>query len=394
METYSKSKVNIMLAALLVCVFIQGFGSYKFIPMQQDIQTFFGINEGAYGILTSAQNWLLIICSVPFGYLARKVPCKWGFVMGFGAAMLGSIVQVLTTNYALFVIGRTMEGAGLGFLQLSATILMLFLVALTQRGMWCSVYIVTVIITQAIISKTAPVLMAKTGLDFRSVFYLILGMYILAVIIAVLVIPKSLRVNGISDATKPTREQTRRVFKNAANWKISIANIAWNTVSVGFIAYVIRYFVIKGLTMNQATTAYSVMTIIGAVSMLLTGIMADKLGTKRKIVIAGYFIAVIATAMLAFIPANLIYIYVVIYSSIPRSIGPLTNASAADIAELPLDIPIVNSIKQTIVQLGSVINIIIVGYLVQFLGYPATLMIMAGELVVGGILWISAKKIP
>ena len=72
--------------------------------------------------------------------------------------------------------------------------------------------------------------------------------------------------------------------------------------------------------------------------------------SKGKIVIAGYFIAVIATAMLAIIPANLVYVYVIVYSSIPRSIGPLTNASAADIAELPLDIPIVNFVREELAR--------------------------------------------
>ena len=58
--TYSQARVRWMVFAVVLCMVIQGFGTFKLIPMQESIQTFFSINEGAYGIMGSAQNWMMI----------------------------------------------------------------------------------------------------------------------------------------------------------------------------------------------------------------------------------------------------------------------------------------------------------------------------------------------
>ena len=391
---YSKKKVGLMLAALVIATVIQGFGSFKFIPMQEAVQTYFHINEGAYGIMASAQNWMLIACSVPFGYLTRKIPCKWGFVLGYGVAISGMLIQIFTTNYVLFVIGRVIEGGGFGFVTLTVGSLMLTLVAENKRGFWSSVNVVASVLPQVIITKGGSSLMLSTGLDFKGVFAIICGMYVLAIIIIIIIVPQSLRVHGVADSTKPTKEQTRRVYKNKTNWLVSLAFITYNAVAIGFTSYVIKFLVTKGMEMHQAANTYSYATLLGLVSMLVSGMLADKLGTKRKIVIVGYVGAAVAMILLAGLPANLIFIYIILYGTVPRSIAPLTNATAADIAELPMDIPIVNSVKTTILQVGSVLNTILMGFLIQFLGYQTTIFILAGECLVGAILWIFAKKIP
>ncbi|MBQ9815144.1 MAG: hypothetical protein IJM53_05560 [Lachnospiraceae bacterium] len=60
-----------MLFAVVFVTLIHGFGQFKLIPMQDAIQTFFGISEGAYGIMGSVQNWLMTALSIPLGLLAR-----------------------------------------------------------------------------------------------------------------------------------------------------------------------------------------------------------------------------------------------------------------------------------------------------------------------------------
>lgn len=77
-----------------------------------------------------------------------------------------------------------------------------------------------------------------------------------------------------------------------------------------------------------------------------------------------------------------------------QSIAGMAGSSAADIAELPADIPIVNSIKTTISNVGTIIFGILIGYEIQYFGYNATIILLACGMVIGGILWILAKKIP
>lgn len=392
--TYSKARVNLMLAALVFSMVVQGFGMFKLIPMQDAITSYFSINEGAYGILTSAQNWLLIICSVPMGFLARKLPCKFSLLYGFLASIAGMAIQFFATNYVLFVIGRMLEGGGFGFCTLTMGSLILTLVPENRRGFWSSINIVAAVLPQVIITKGGATLMSETGLTFKHIFGIIGLMYVLAAIIWVIIVPKTVHVHGIADSTKPTKEQTMRVYKNVSGWLVAVAFIFFNAVSVAFTSYVIKVLNLKGFEMGQAANIYSYTTLIGIVAMIFFGWLADKLGTKRKIVIVGYVACALSMILLAVLPAHLIFIYVVLYGTLPRSIAGLTGACSADLAEVPSDIPIVNSLRSTVTQIGSVVMTLLMGFLIQYLGYNITMFILAAESFAGAVCWFFAKRIP
>ncbi len=391
--TYSKARVNWMIFAVVFCMVIQGFGLFKLIPMQDAIQSYFHINEGAYGIMNSAQNWMMILLSVPLGYVARRVPCKWGFSIGYSISIIGMLIQIFSQNYVLFVAGRMLEGGGFGFVSLTSGALILTLVPEKRRGFWASMNVVATVLPQVIITKVGATLMVNSGLRFQEVFAIICAMYLLAIIVWLIIVPRTVRVHGVADSTKPTREQTMRVYKNASNWMVAISFIFFNAIAIGFTSYVIKFLGMKGMEMNQAANIFSYTTLIGIVAMLFFGWLSDKLGTKRKIVIVSYLSLTVSLILLAVLPANLIFIYVILYGTLPRSIAGLTTATAADIAEVPMDIPIVNSVRNTVTQIGSMLMTILMGFLIQYLGYTATIYILAAESFIGAILWFFAKRI-
>ena len=75
-------------------------------------------------------------------------------------------------------------------------------------------------------------------------------------------------------------------------------------------------------------------------------------------------------------------------------VRPMTSASAADIAEIPADVPIVTSIKNTITQAGSIVGGILMGYLIQYCGYDFTIYCLAGGMIIGAVCWYFAKRVP
>ena len=98
--------------------------------------------------------------------------------------------------------------------------------------------------------------------------------------------------------------------------------------------------------------------------------------------------------LLALLPANLIWIYVVVWGTLPRCGAGMTSASAADIAEIPADVPIVTSIKNTITQVGSIVGGILMGYLIQYCGYDFTIYCLAGGMIIGAVCWYFGKRVP
>ena len=83
-----------------------------------------------------------------------------------------------------------------------------------------------------------------------------------------------------------------------------------------------------------------------------------------------------------------------VWGTLPRSVAVMVQSSSADIAEVPTDIPIVNSVKGTIMQVGSIITGILLGYMIQYLGYNVSIFVLAGGMVIAAILWMFAKRIP
>ena len=390
---YSKTRIRLILAALVLYMIVYGFGIFKLIPMQDAIMNFFHVNEGAYGYLSTAQNWVVMVCAVPMGFLVRRFPCRWTFPLGFLVAAIGVSVQITTHTYVLFVIGRMIEGGGTGFIMLAGYSLILNLVPPNRRGLWSSVLVVCAVLPQIAITKGGTALMTATGMTFQTVFGILGAMYIVALILWVLIVPSTLKVHGVASSQKATREQTLRVYKNSSVWLTSVALITFTLVSNVFSVYVVRFLMLKGMERASAASTYSVMTILGTISMLVIGFLSDKLGTKRKIAIVGFLACALAMFLLAKLPVNLIFIYVILFGTFPRGTVGLTNAAASELAEVPSDVPIVTSLKNMILQIGNVLGGIAIGYLIQFKGYEFTSYMLAIGCLIGAVCWFFAKKV-
>ncbi len=393
-QQYSKTRVSLMLVALFTCLLIAGFGSFKFLPMQGAIMEYFGIGEGAYGVLNTAAGWVSVFCAIPMGFLVRKLPCNWSIIIGFAVAICGIVVQVTTDHFVLFVIGRVIEGAGTSLTALVTSSLILNLVSPNRASFWSSMAIMAGTIPQVIMAKGGTALMQNSGLSFQTIFIIIIAAYVVAVVVWVALVPFSLHAHGVGSAAKPTREQTVRVMKNKSAILVAIANICFTMTSITWTAYIIRYLVTKGLEPNYAASIYSYTTILGLISMIVFGVISVKLKTKRKIAIMSFVAGALAFALLALLPANLIIIYVILWGTLPRSIAGMTSASAADIAEVPSDVPVVTSVKNTISQIGAIVGGILMGILIQYRGYEFTIFCLVAVMLVGGVCWVFAKKIP
>ncbi|MCQ2513431.1 MAG: hypothetical protein MJ092_08635, partial [Lachnospiraceae bacterium] len=86
-------------------------------------------------------------------------------------------------------------------------------------------------------------------------------------------------------------------------------------------------------------------------------------------------------------------IYIILYCTLPRGTTGLNSASAVDIAEVPTDMPIVNSFKNTVTQIGSVVFGLTFGFVIQNFGYDVGVYVLAVCMAIGAICWIFAKRV-
>lgn len=391
---YSNARVAVMICAVVFIAIIVGFGNFKFMPMQDAIMDYFKIAEGAYGYLNTASGWITLIFAIPMGFLVRKLPCNVSVTLGFGIAIGGIAIQCVAQNFVLFVIGRMIEGAGSGIVALITGSLSLNLVPKHRVSLFSSVMIFAGILPQVVMTKGGTALMQNSGLKFQQIFIIIAAVYAATIVLWWCLVPLSLKIHGVGSAARPTREQTARVMKNKSGILVAIANVFLTFTTITWVSYVYKYLTMKGFTPQKAADIYSTVTIIGLISMLVFGVVSDKLHTKRKLAIVAFVSGAVAFVLLAILPANLIWIYVIVWGTLPRSGAGMTSASAADIAEIPADVPIVTSIKSTITQAGSIVGGILMGYLIQYCGYDFTIYCLAGGMIIGAVCWYFAKRVP
>ena len=391
---YSKLRIGLMLGAVIMLLLVKGFGNYKFVPMQTLIMEFYNVGESAYGYLNTASGWVTTICVIPFAFIVRKIRCNWSIIIGIGVAAAGIYLQAIAGSFVMLVIGRVIEGTGTGFANLVTAALILNLVDRKHVAFWSSMMTMVGVLPQIIMAKGGTMLIYNSGMHFQTLFKIIVAVYLGALALWLILVPFSLRITGTGNSQKPTREQTIRVIKNKSNWFVALANWFFTLAAITFTSYIIRYLTTKGIPQDQAANIYSYVTILGLFSMMAFGVISDKLHTKRKIAIMSYFAGAGALVLLALLPANLIWIYIIYWGTLPRSIAPMGQASATDIAELPADIPVVNSVKNVINHVGTIILGIGLGYAIQYLGYDFTIILMAVGMCIGGVFWILAKNIP
>lgn len=391
---FSNARIMTMIGAVIFISIIIGFGNFKFMPMQDAIMGYFRIAEDAYGYLNTASGWITVICAIPMGFIVRKLPCNISVILGFGIAVCGIFVQTVAEGFVLFVIGRMIEGAGSGMIALITGSLILNLVPKHRISIFSSIMIFAGILPQVVMTKGGTALMQNSGLTFQQIFRIIGIVYLGTMVLWLCLVPFSLKIHGVGNAAKPTREQTIRVMKNRSGILVAVANVFLTFTTITWTAYIIKYLTLKGLSPTKAADVYSTVTIVGLVSMLVFGVVSDKLRTKRKLAIVAFISGAAAFVLLATLPANLIWIYVCVWGTLPRSGAGMTSASAADIAEIPADVPIVTSIKNTITQIGSIVGGILMGYLIRYCGYDFTIYCLAGGMIVGAVCWYFAKRVP
>ena len=390
----SNTRVKLIIAAITFCMFVLGFSMFKLLPMQAAIQGFFNIDVSSYGYLNTAQNWFVIIFTVPMGFLVRKMPCKWSMLLSFILLLGGSFMQILTSNYIVFVIGRMLEGGGYGFMALIGHSLVTNLVKPKKIGFWVSFMVTVGMLGQVIHTNTATWMMVLKGASFQFVFLTIIILQVICLVFWLVFVPSKVRISGIASNAKPTKEQTLRIYKNSSSWLVAMALVFFNIAVVSFSAFVIQYLIIKGMQPVTAAATYGYTSILGIAAMLIFGWLSDKLKTKRKLAVLSFFSGILALLLLLYLPLNAIIIYVIVFGTLPRSVAGMSSASAPDIAEVPSDVPIVNSFRNTVGQLGGVIGGVGLGYLLQYFGYGVAIYALCIGMAIGGVCWIFAKKIP
>ena len=398
-----KHAILILVVSTLIMI-AAGFSNFKFIPILVNFMQTYHLEMGAMGIVMSVFQWVCIVAMLPAGFVISKMSPRHSGVLAIAFITLGNVVGLFAGNVALLVIGRVIEALGFCLIQiLTQSVISSVFRGNKMLGTATGILNTGMMFGQIIHFSLAPTVANKVGLN-GVYFYIIVTIIILA-IIWFFAINKNIAAS--IQATAAEREKNKKVltksekvakkmavFKTPQIWLIAVGFtlIGGAVARVG--QYIPTYMTTElGIDQVVAGNLNSLATAFGIVAFIVYGILADKLKTRRKLMIFSCLSVIVVYLCLMYLPAGLLMIFIILYGTLPRAFTTLTYSCYGDLFEDNDQIPIAHS---TVMFVGNLIGAALTalfGYIIQFSGYNTLWYVCIALGIAAAVCWVFAKKI-
>jgi predicted MFS family arabinose efflux permease len=382
-----------LIPAIVIIEITAGFSLFKIIPLIMPLMNAFGVAQGSMGILNSSTSWASFFLTIPIGFFVRAVRPRYGAVLASAVMILGSFIGMVGGSFPLLVVGRVIEGVGSIALNMTLLSLAMTLATGKNRGTIMGVAIGATMVGQLLHLNIAPRVELLYG--WKGVYQYIMVAQAITIVLWFIVCGSHVKISGRQNAEKPTKEQTQAVYKNKSLWLVSIGFTLFMVAVVGFGMYIPSYWISEGMDPVKANSTYSISTILGLFMMVVSGIISDKLkGRIRVILVIAMLGGALSMLLVRFLPLNLVMVFILVYGTLPRPVNPLVQAAMPHLVDNPMNIPIANSLRDTVTGLAMIVSSVVIGFLIQLGGYHLTMIVLAGLLILGAILFANAKDVP
>lgn len=387
-----QGKSHTLLIVLWVVLFCGGFSLFKLLATMSLIRADFGIEYGLTGIMNTAANWAPLILMAPMGYLARRYPPKWTLTVTVIIMAVGNAITATAPVYAVFLVGRVIEGGAQALLEMTACSLTANLTSKNRALVMGTMVSASMIAQFTLLNIGSRILIS--GVTWRTLFLGIALLQVAVIAVWLAICPKEVSIAGSAAKVKPTKEQTRRVYRLPSLWLIAVAHGIFLSCIVSSSPYIPDFMTTRGLNSVEASAVFSVASLLGVIASVLWGMLSDRFHTKRKIAAISCFTAVPCFILLMTLPTNLLIVFSVAHGLLPHAIIAMTNSSAPDLVETPADVPVANSLREIVSRLTSIIMGVAVGFAIENAGYNVMFISLSVAMVIAGCLWLAAKKVP
>lgn len=388
-----------MMVVMTIATAATSFCMMKFPPIMTYVMANYEVRQDLMGLLMSSTNIVGFIFAVAIGYANRNYKPKWTGFLGFAVMALANIMAMNTHNFAVLIISRVIEGTGMGILS-NLTIALVVTYFKGARATATAIVNAGMTAGEVIHYNVAPRLAESAGGSLRDVYlYIIATFVVMAVVMLVFLWREPSIANGSREAvpksapTEADKARKAEVLRNKSLWLVAIAMFIFNFVMISFSQYAIDFMGTKGIDNVTASTLTSVASSIRTVMMIVVGILADRISSKRKPAMAGFVGIAIMYLLLAILPGNMIMVYIVLSAVVPSPITVSTYSCYPDIFGDASYTPVAHGVVQTMARLSMLVGSTIMGFLITNLGYLATIYILIPLALAAACCWFFAKRV-
>lgn len=276
-----------VLAVVYIASFMAPMAQFK-VPALQDwiipeliIPQMGPENVGMYfGIMMSALSIIGVILAFPAAIITRKFGMKMSMTISVVALMLGTLVCIVGDSYWMVLVGRMIEGVGIGLIGVVAPACVSIWFPEKTRGTALGIWASWFPLGITLMFNVAPPIAAMG--DWQAVYWFTIICDVIALILFLIVFKMPAHPEGAAPEEASLSEGWK-YLKNSKLWILAIIFFIYNFIQLGAVnSFYNQFLTESGMTAQIANSITSVMTAIGIVSLPIGGIIFDRVPYKHK----------------------------------------------------------------------------------------------------------------
>lgn len=343
------------------------------------------------GLLISVFAVSGIFLSIPIGMIMQK----FGYFKTGAAALLflllGSLIGSLTGSYGVLLLSRVIEGIGLIILTTIGPAVISSAYQGKRLGTAMGILMCFMTFGQIIMFNSAPAIASAAG--WKAVWW-VTSIYSLIFLILWI---SALR--GLDQTVISTRSDTGKVslfpeevFKSREMWCLGLTFMLYLIAQQGVIAFLPTYLSsVRQVSSSLAGSMTSIASIVGIPTAILTGLISDRLGSRKKLIVILMFFSAIVYAVMPFFPTSLFGLEIALFGISTMGIVGICMSAASELVS-PEYGGMAMAFMNTMQWIGIFLSSTIFGMLVDGLGYTGAFLCLVPISVIGAVLTMTIEN--
>jgi len=364
----------------------------KVAPAIPTLVEVFGINLSQVGLLVSVYAFTSVLLAIPAGLLISRYGQKTIGILAFLTLIFGSILGANSNTFNMMLISRMLEGLGSAFIVVLAPAAIARRFSVEKVGMPMGIWSTATPVGGFIALAYIPDLIDNFG--WKTVWWGASAFTLIA-LVSFVILYKPLHGDKIKqDTNADMMANLRAILKNKNIWIGGIVMMSFAFVIMPIVTYYPTFLTLyKGFDLGAAGFMVGLISLAILPSSPLIGWFSDLIGSRKKVVIAGFLILLPLFPILFHVSGWLIPLFMILIGIGVAAVPTPMFAAATDlVGDVKLS-GLAMAVLTMGLNLGIVFGAPIFGALVDSKGWNMAAYIFTPFAILGIVMAVYSKKL-
>lgn len=352
-QSFSMGRRWLIFSIVFIIGILSAYNMFKAPPLFSVIIPELGFTDENIGWVMSMFSIIGVVLAFPAGAILTKLGIKKSLIITAASLAIGSAIGAVAGSVPLLLASRFIEGIGMGLISVVGPAAIATIIPRAKQGLAMGLWAVWFPAGSVFAFNTAPALAAAMG--WRSVWWVAAALALAAAVFAIACYaqPPAEEAEGDQATAAVTRKPDMLSII-----LVAVAFMTWNAFNAGAIGGFYPTFLQTVHSMDpQAAGFVASLTNICVLAIgPISGIVSDKLGTRKGLLVFGFAGAV---AFLTFGFGNnltLIYVFLIGFAFLSASVATGTFSIIPELTHQPEKVGFSMAIVAFLQNLGIVIG--------------------------------------